>query len=82
VSVADRMESSEGIKGSHGCDYERAGHERRHLIVEELYPSPRIQQISPETGNAKRAIGFDLETHRMLHKSIRDQNKVAGKPAP
>src|SRR5258708_7152341 len=51
-SSLDRMESSQSIKGSDGCDYERAGHERRHLIVEELHPGPGIQQIGPETGDA------------------------------
>src|SRR6266550_503704 len=76
------MEFSQCIKGSHCCYDERSGHECGHLIVGVLNPGPWIQQISTETGDTKRAIGFDLVTHRMLHKSICDQNEVTGQPAP
>src|SRR5258706_168179 len=76
------MESSHRIKCSHGRNHERAGHERRHLIMGELHPGPGIQQVGAKTGNAQRAISLDSITHRVLHEGVRNQNEVAGKPAP
>ena len=75
------MESAQGVECADGGHHERARDERRHLIVGELDPCPRIEQVGAETVNAQRAVRFDAITHRMLHEGVCHQNEVAGEPA-
>src|SRR5262249_35004257 len=55
-----QMESAQGVECAYGRHHERARDQRRHLIVAELNPGPWIEQVSTETGNAQRAIRFDV----------------------
>ena len=43
-----RMQLPQSVKRPDSCHDERAGHERRHLVVGELHPGPGIQQIGAE----------------------------------
>ena len=46
------MKSSERIKSAYRGDNERAGHNRRQLVMRELHERPRIQQIRAHAGDA------------------------------
>src|SRR5207302_8051704 len=48
----NRVKSSERIKSADRSDNERAGHNRRQLIMRELHERPWIQQIGAQAGDA------------------------------
>ena len=48
-----RVLSAQRVERSDGGHHERAGHERGHLIVRELDPRPRIQEIGAEARDAQ-----------------------------
>jgi len=69
------------VERAGGGDHERAGDERRGLVVRELRERPGIQQVDGEIADAERAVGGDHVTDGVLHEGVGDQDEVAREPA-